>query len=171
MTNTSDREKATSLLATGGFNWKVISVIGVGDLLLWAAGIGSTFWFFGQDVGVGGLAFTTVAPALWTFLLFYRDAADVRTALTAAFFTLYLGFVVISFDSDVSKTFQAGGSFLHSVWDNLNTLMIAIIGFYFGGKAFETVAERTGGKSKVTDKGSTQQATAAHDSPSGEDTT
>jgi hypothetical protein len=149
-----EREKATGLKPTGRFNWSVIVIIGLGDLILWALGIGSTYWFFGQHVGVGGLAFTTVAPALWTFLLFYRDAADVRTALTAAFFVLYLGFIITAFNSNLSKNFAENGSFLHSVWDNVNTLMIAIVGFYFGGKAFEAAAERTSRKSRTANEDS-----------------
>jgi hypothetical protein len=70
----------------------------------------------------------------------FRDAADVRTAFTAAFLTLYLAFVDAAFNNLVTEAFRAQGSFLHSVGDNLNTLMIAIVGFYFGGKAVETTA-------------------------------
>src|SRR5438045_994366 len=136
-----DRTQATAVHAdTGKLNWTWIALLGLGDIIFWGLGIASTFWFFGRDIGVAGLAFSTVAPALWTFLLFFRDAADVRTAFTAAFLTLYLAFVAAAFNNLVAEAFRAQGSFLHSVWDNLNTLMIAIVGFYFGGKAVETAA-------------------------------
>ncbi len=142
--------EGTAFKSDGKLNWPTVALIGLGDLLLWGLGIGSTFWFFGHDIGVAGIAFSTVAPALWTFILFYRDAADVRTAFTASLLTLYLGFVAASFNGTVDSDFQADGSFIHSVWENLNTLMIAVVGFYFGGKALErattTVAEAKKGQ-------------------------
>lgn len=123
-----------------GPNWITILLLGVGDLLLWGLGIASTFWFFGANIGIAGLAFGVVAPALWTFLMFFRDSSDIRTAFTASFFALYLAFVAASFIPAVGTAYAHEGSFTAAVWGNLNTLMIAIIGFYFGGKAVEKAA-------------------------------
>lgn len=121
-------------------NWITILLLGVGDLLLWGLGIASTFWFFGANIGIAGLAFGVVAPALWTFLMFFRDSSDIRTAFTASFFALYLAFVAASFIPAVGTAYANQGSFVAAVWGNLNTLMIAIVGFYFGGKAVEKAA-------------------------------
>src|SRR4051812_35929825 len=123
-----------------GLNWITILLLGVGDLLLWGLGIASTFWFFGADIGIAGLAFGVVAPALWTFLMFFRDSSDIRTAFTASFFALYLAFVAASFIPAVGTAYAHEGSFTAAVWGNLNTLMIALVGFYFGGKAVEKAA-------------------------------
>ena len=123
-----------------GLNWITILLLGVGDLLLWGLGIASTFWFFGANIGIAGLAFGVVAPALWTFLMFFRDSSDIRTAFTASFFALYLAFVAASFIPAVNAAYAHEGSFTAAVWGNLNTLMIAIVGFYFGGKAVEKAA-------------------------------
>jgi uncharacterized membrane protein len=123
-----------------GLNWTTILLLGLGDLLLWGLGIASTFWFFGADIGNAGLAFGVVAPALWTFLMFFRDSSDIRTAFTASFFALYLAFVAASFIPAVGTAYAQQGSFTSAVWANLNTLMIAIVGFYFGGKAVEKAA-------------------------------
>jgi hypothetical protein len=130
----------TSRYGQAALNWTTILLLGVGDLVLWGLGIASTFWFFGADIGIAGLAFGVVAPALWTFLMFFRDSSDIRTAFTASFLALYLAFVAASFIPAVGRAYAQQGSFVSAVWGNLNTLMIAIIGFYFGGKAVEKAA-------------------------------
>ena len=72
--------------------------------------------------------------------MFFRDSSDIRTAFTASFFALYLAFVAASFIPAVGADYEHAGSFTAAVWGNLNTLMIAIVGFYFGGKAVEKAA-------------------------------
>jgi hypothetical protein len=75
----------------------------------------------------------------------FKDSEDIRTAVTAAFLTLYLAFVAAAFNKEVNAAFKDGGLF-KAVWDSFNPLMIAIVGFYFGGKAFEkSTTSRAGG--------------------------
>jgi hypothetical protein len=127
----------------GGINWRTVLLLFVVNGLLLALGLGSTFWSIGTDIGISGVAFSTAAVGLWTFLVFFKDSEDIRTAVTASFLALYLAFVAASFNQDVNAV---DGSLLKAVWDSLNPLMIAIIGFYFGGKAFErSAASRLGG--------------------------
>lgn len=114
-----------------------IAAVGIGVSLFWAVGIFSTLGFLhklGMDATV--LGGCIAMSALWTFLLFYRGA-DIRTTVTAAFVVLYLGFFVASMVPGAASTLQAPGSFAHSIWDSLSAIMIAIIAFYFGGKAYE----------------------------------
>lgn len=145
-----DETGAVRRSGVGGteLNWRTVLLLGVGDVGLWGLGIFSTFWFFGYDIGIAGLSFSIVAPALWTFLLFYRDSSDIRTAFTAAFLALYLAFVAAAFNETVEEAYRQQGSFVNAVWGNLNTLMIAIVGFYFGGKAVEKASAVQAAKQK-----------------------
>ena|SRR6266498_4048121 len=131
--------------------------LGLGNTVLWALGIASTN-YRGLDIGVTGFAGCVAAAALWTFLLFLRDAGDVRTAVTACFVALYLGFVIGSMVPSVSGDFKTDGSFVHAVWSQLNALMLAIIGFYFGGKAWEEVTARRHGRRTELDRGTPDQS-------------
>jgi hypothetical protein len=88
------------------------------------------------------LSFSAVTAALWAFLVFYKDSSDIRTAFTSAFFTLYLAFIAFSLHDGFASAFEDQNSFARSVWQNLTTIMIAIIGFYFGGKALESIAQK-----------------------------
>jgi hypothetical protein len=129
----------------GRINGRTVILLFVVNGLLLALGLGSTFWSIGTDIGISGVAFSTAAVGLWTFLVFFKDSEDIRTAVTASFLALYLAFVAASFNKDVNAAF-VDGSLLKAVWDSLNPLMIAIIGFYFGGKAFEkSASSRSGG--------------------------
>lgn len=131
--------------SNGWLNGKTVLLLAVVNGVLWALGIASTFWFFGTDIGINGVAFSTAAVGLWTFLVFFKDSEDIRTAVTAAFLALYLAFVAAALNREVNAEFTEGGLF-KAVWDSFNPLMIAIIGFYFGGKAFEkSASSRAGG--------------------------
>lgn len=57
-----DRTQVTAVKAdTGKLNWTWIALLGLGDIIFWGLGIASTFWFFGRDTGVAGIAFSTVS--------------------------------------------------------------------------------------------------------------
>lgn len=120
--------------------WSVIAV----DLALWLLGIVSTHQSFadllGREVGIIGFGFAIAAAALWTFVAFFQDHRDVRTAFTAAFLTLYLGLVAGSMVPGVATEYGKSGGLLQSVWHDVSTVMLVIVGFYFGGKAVEGAA-------------------------------
>lgn len=111
--------------------------LGVGVIILWGIGVASTFPFLHKlNLNVAVLGTCIAAAALWAFLLLYR-ATDLREAFTAAFLVLYCGFFVASMVPGAASTLEKNGSFAHTVWDSVNAVMIAIVGFYFGGKAVE----------------------------------
>jgi hypothetical protein len=47
-----------------------------------------------------------------------------------------------------ATTIEKSGSFAHTIWDNLSALMIAIVGFYFGGKTLEITSANVADKTK-----------------------
>ncbi|MFD3455250.1 hypothetical protein ACFWVC_24120 [Streptomyces sp. NPDC058691] len=126
----------------GRINWRVGSLLVVVNVALLALGVGSTFWFFGQDIGIAGLSVALPAMSLCTFLVLFTDSRDVRTAVMSAFTVLYFGFVAASFNSDVARAMADKTGFLDDVYDSFNTFMIVMVGFYFGGKAAEKVVEK-----------------------------
>jgi hypothetical protein len=143
-------------ISNGEFRW--IAAAGIGDIVIWVIGIVSTLNFFsGWDLDSTILGCSMAAASLWTLVLFYR-IGDLRTAVTVAFIVLYLGFVIASMVPGAASSLEAENSFARVVWDNLSALMIAIIGFYFGGKALEVASgnvanklQKRGGASKLGD--------------------
>ena len=124
----------------GKVRWGSVLLLGVGVSFIWLLGLVSTYLHPSWH-GLP-LSFSAVVAALWAFLVFYNDSSDIRTAFTSAFFTLYLAFVAFSLHDGFANAFKDQNSFARSVWQNLTTIMIAIIGFYFGGKALESVAQK-----------------------------
>lgn len=121
----------------GGLRWKTaVGLIGINTVCI-GGGIAATYidW-----VGTASLAFSIPLAALITFVFFFTDSADIRTAITGAFVVLYLGFVSASFNGGVADAAAEENSFFAEVFNSLDTLMIAIIGFYFGGKAVEAAS-------------------------------
>ncbi|MFJ4846412.1 MULTISPECIES: hypothetical protein [unclassified Streptomyces] len=129
-------------IGDGRINWRVGSLLVVVNVTLLALGVGSTFWFFGQDIGIAGLSVALPAMSLCTFLVLFTDSRDVRTAVMSAFTVLYFGFVAASFNSEVARAMADKTGFLDDVYDSFNTFMIVMVGFYFGGKAAEKVVEK-----------------------------
>ncbi|MFF3561489.1 hypothetical protein ACFYXS_15755 [Streptomyces sp. NPDC002574] len=129
-------------IGDGRINWRVGSLLVVVNVALLTLGVGSTFWFFGQDIGIAGLSVALPAMSLCTFLVLFTDSRDVRTAVMSAFTVLYFGFVAASFNSEVARAMADKTGFLDDVYDSFNTFMIVMVGFYFGGKAAEKVVEK-----------------------------
>jgi hypothetical protein len=120
--------------------WGSVLLLGMGVSLIWSVGLVSTY--LRPSLHGLPLSLSAVVAALWVFLVFYKDSSDIRTAFTSAFFTLYLAFVAFSLHDGFASAFEDQNSFARSVWQNITTIMIAIIGFYFGGKALENVAQK-----------------------------
>jgi hypothetical protein len=105
-----------------------------------AAGVASTFWFFGANIGAAGLAVALPATSLCTFIVLFTDHRDIRTAVMGAFTVLYLGFVTATFNQDFLTLMGDENGFGRHVYDSFNTFMLVMLGFYFSGKAVEKVA-------------------------------
>lgn len=133
-------------MGDGRINWRVGRLLVVVNVLLLALGVGSTFWFFGQDIGIGigiaGLSVALPAMSLCTLLVLFTDPRDVRTAVMSAFTVLYFGFVAASFNSEVARAMADKTGFLDDVCDSFNTFVIVMVGVSFGGKAAERVVEK-----------------------------
>ncbi|MCD6023073.1 MAG: hypothetical protein K0R20_2783 [Actinomycetia bacterium] len=108
------------------------------NLVLFVAGIASTFGGIGRVIGVAGLAVALVAIGIFTFLMLFFDAADIRSAITATFVLVYFSLMGASLNDTVSDKLSAG--FGERIFDSFDTLLGVIIGFYFGGKAVELAA-------------------------------
>jgi hypothetical protein len=113
------------------------------NVILLIAGIASTFGGIGEDIGVAGLAVALAIIGIFTFLVLFNDAADIRSAITAAFVFVYFSLMGASLNDTVSKKLAEG--FGERIFDSFDTLMGVVIGFYFGGKALEWTAGRLRG--------------------------
>ncbi|MFF7214988.1 hypothetical protein ACFZAU_31340 [Streptomyces sp. NPDC008238] len=135
-------DRFSGRIGDGRINWQVGLLLVVVNVLLLALGVASTFWFFGQDIGIAGLSVALPAMSLCTFLVLFTDSRDVRTAVMSAFTVLYFGFVAASFNSEVARAMADTSGFLDDVYGSFNTFMIVMVGFYFGGKTAEKVVEK-----------------------------
>jgi hypothetical protein len=72
-----------------------VDLVNVVVLLL---GIASTFGSVGETIGVAGLAVALVIIGLFTFLLLFDDIADIRSAITAAFLSVYFSLMGASLE-------------------------------------------------------------------------
>lgn len=133
----------------GRVNWKLALVLVLANLALFGAGIGVTYI---EGIGVAGLALTIPGAALVTFVIFFTDSRDIRTAVTGSFVVLYLGIVSASFNRQVAVLAQDKEAFFSTVFDSFQALMIVVVGFYFGGKSAEKVTENiAAGKQAIAD--------------------
>jgi hypothetical protein len=123
----------------GGFELKPAMLLVAVNIVFLLAGVGSSHWFFGVNIGVAGLAVALPAMSLCTFVVLFTDHKDIRTAVMGAFTVLYLGFVSATFNNDVLTMMNEDGFGRH-VYDSFNTFMLVMLGFYFSGKAVEKVA-------------------------------
>jgi hypothetical protein len=119
------------------------------DLLLWllfvnlailGLGIASTFY---DSLGVAGYALALVAMGIFTFSYLFADSSDIRTAVTVAFVFVFLGLLAGSFNDTIST--KLSKDFGKTIFDSFNALLTVIIGFYFGGKAWERASRRRNG--------------------------
>ena len=110
------------------------------NIALLAAGVGSSFWFFGADIGIAGLSVALPATSLCTFIVLFTDHRDIRTAVMGTFTVLYLGFVSATFNKDFVTIMGDADGIGRHVYDSFNTFMLVMLGFYFSGKAVEKVA-------------------------------
>lgn len=133
-------DPAAARSASGAkLHWRVALLLVAGNTSLFGLGIALCYV---PRLGVAPLALTIPAAALLTFVVFFTDSRDIRTAITASFLVLYIGFVSASFNTRVTALSDMKGSFFTLVFSDFNSLMLAIIGFYFGGKALETASGR-----------------------------
>jgi hypothetical protein len=124
----------------GGFRLSPAILLVVVNIVFLMAGVGSSYWFFGANIGVAGLAVALPAMSLCTFVVLFTDHRDIRTAVMGAFTVLYLGFVSATFNSDFVTMMNNQNGFGRHVYDSFNTFMLVMLGFYFSGKAVEKVA-------------------------------
>jgi hypothetical protein len=123
----------------GSFKTSAIILV-VANVSLLAAGVASSFWFFGQNIGIAGLSVALPAAGLCTFVVLFTDHRDIRTAVMGTFTVLYLGFVSATFNSDFAAIMNDRDGMGRHVYDSFNTFMLVMLGFYFSGKAAEMVA-------------------------------
>jgi hypothetical protein len=123
----------------GGFRPMPAILLVAVNIALLAAGVASTFWFFGANIGVAGLAVALPATSLCTFIVLFTDHRDIRTAVMGSFTVLYLGFVSATFNHDFVGMMSDRDGFGRHVYDSFNTFMLVMLGFYFSGKAVEKV--------------------------------
>jgi len=123
----------------GSFKTSAIILV-VANVSLLTAGVASSFWFFGQNIGIAGLSVALPAAGLCTFVVLFTDHRDIRTAVMGTFTVLYLGFVSATFNSDFAAIMNDREGMGRHVYDSFNTFMLVMLGFYFSGKAAEMVA-------------------------------
>lgn len=129
----------------GGFRLRVAVLLVAVNIGLLVAGVASSFWFFGTNIGAAGLAVALPATSMCTFIVLFTDHRDIRTAVMGAFTVLYLGFVSATFNSEFVAMMSERNGFGRHVYDSFNTFMLVMLGFYFSGKAVELVmANRSG---------------------------
>lgn len=127
---------------TGGGSFRTSAIIlVVANIGLLAAGVASSFWFFGANIGIAGMSVALPAAGLCTFIVLFTDHGDIRTAVMGTFTVLYLGFVSATFNSDFAKIMADRDGMGRHVYDSFNTFMLVMLGFYFSGKAVEMVAK------------------------------
>jgi hypothetical protein len=127
-------------------------VLGVVNVLLLAAGVASSFWFFGANIGIAGLSVALPAAGLCTFLVLFTDHRDIRTAVMGTFTVLYLGFVSATFNTEFVAIMDDRDGIGRHVYDSFNTFMLVMLGFYFSGKAVEMVAKTRTTASETDDR-------------------
>src|SRR5262245_15871074 len=101
--------------------------------------VGVSTTFFWPQIAAAGLAVIFVVIGIFTFLTLANDSGDIRTALTTAFVFVYLAILGMSLNDFVAG--QMNNPFPKLAYENLQTILGVIIGFYFGGKAFEKAAK------------------------------
>lgn len=124
----------------GSFRTPAAILLVAVNIVLLMAGVASSYWFFGANVGVAGLAVALPATSLYTFVALFADRRDIRTAVMGAFVVLYFGFVSATFNNDVLTMMNNQDGFGRHVYDSFNTFMLVMLGFYFTGKTVEKVA-------------------------------
>jgi hypothetical protein len=154
MTTQIQDDPAAARAASGTkLHWRIALLLIVGNTALFGIGIGLCYV---PHLGVASLALTIPAAALLTFVVFFTDSRDIRTAITASFLVLYIGFVSASFNTRVTDLAAMKDSFFATVFNDFNSLMLAIVGFYFGGKALETASGRVAEAQKDRSKDSSR---------------
>lgn len=129
----------------GGFRPQTAILLVVVNIGLLVAGVASSFWFFGLNIGVAGFAVVLPATSLCTFIVLFTDHRDIRTAVMGAFTVLYLGFVSATFNGEFVSMMNDQNGFGRHVYDSFNTFMLVMLGFYFSGKAVERVMTKRSG--------------------------
>jgi hypothetical protein len=140
-TTASSTDKVAARDASTG-NWRLATVLTVGVLNVAILGIGiwSTFDSFpGGDIDLAGLALALAAIAMVTFLGFYNDSGDIRTAIAATFIFVYFATLAASLNNAVEDKLNAG--FAKDMFTNLTTLVGVVVTFYITGKTVEATAE------------------------------
>ena len=142
-------------VATRGPYRRTATILVLGNGALIALAVISSLWFFGLHIRLAGFAIALPAMGILTFVTLLTSSTDIRTAVMAAFTVVYLALLGGSLNRDFANAFSTRGSFFHQVYSNLNTFMIAIVGFYFGGKAAEKATENLrmrGARGTVSDR-------------------
>jgi hypothetical protein len=129
----------------GGFRGRTAILLVAVNIGLLVAGVASSFWFFGANIGVAGFAVALPATSLCTFIVLFTDHRDIRTAVMGAFTVLYLGFVSATFNGEFVAMMNDQNGFGRHVYDSFNTFMLVMLGFYFSGKAVERVMTKRSG--------------------------
>ena len=141
MGSATDRTAARDHLS-GSFNWRTFAPLLLVNLVIISAGVATTFLW--PRIGVAGYAVALMAVGIFTFLMLFVDNGDIRSALTASFVFVYLALLATgSLNKTVADKMSEG--FGKTIFDNFNTLVGVIIGFYFGGKALEKFGAATRG--------------------------
>ncbi len=132
---------AARAAGTGQFRWVTVACIGLLNIVLLAVGVWSTLTRFPmKDLGLAGLAVSLAAIGIVTFLAFYNDSADIRTAIAGSFVVVYFAVLTVSLNKQVSEKIDTGGAKM--LFDNFTTLVGVIVSFYITGKTIEKVAAR-----------------------------
>lgn len=125
----------------GTFKWKTIGLLAGVPFVLLAVGIASTVvkQFPGPDGGLQWLVACLGGIAIWTFIAFYNDSGDIRTAIAASvMLTYFSSLFVIALVDKASVAVSAGGA--KTALDGFQNLVVIVVGFYITGKTVESVA-------------------------------
>ena len=112
-----------------GLATAVILVVGVFATAKWPDG-----------VGLAGVATALGLIGIITFIAFYKDSGDIRTAIAAAVVLTYFAFITVTFNSEVRKVFtEAAGK---QMLNNFNSFVKLVITTYIGGVSVEKAVEK-----------------------------
>ena len=90
-------------------------------------------------IGRGGLALALAAIGIVTFLGFYYRDGDLRTAIAASSFLLYFALFALMLNESVKNALD--NDVAKQMLSSLYAILVAVVGFYFGAKAAESIAK------------------------------